>query len=92
MNTTIFRSIAAAATSAVVFSVAACGDEVAPPANDVSRGKVVQERSVPAPQRPSVNRMDFRDENGSAKPRGRKHEPAGSRTRDRMDFAENHGR
>lgn len=93
MNTTsiISRSISVVVATAAVFAVSACGDEAAP-AKDVSRGKVVQERTVSTPERTTRNRMDFGDESGTADPRTPVHEPAGSGTRNRMDFGEYHGR
>ena len=87
-TTTIRRRIAACAIAAIVVpAFTACGDEIAPPAQDISRNQVdKQDRSAPVPERTTGNRFEFGDEYGTAKVPERKARPAGSGTRSRMDF------
>lgn len=88
-NTTIRRRVAACAVAAVVFpAFAACGAEVVPPAQNIG-GDKVQKQDAPAPRAPkrtTGNRFDFGDEYGQARARKHTNEPAGSGTRNRMDF------
>jgi hypothetical protein len=89
-TTTIRRQIAACAIAAIVVpAFAACGEEIAPPTQDVGRNQVdKQDRQAPVPQRTTGNRFDFGDEYGTAKVPERKARPAGSGTRNRMDFGD----
>lgn len=87
-TTTIRRRIAACTIAAFAFpAFAACGSEISPPAQDISRDKIdQQERQAPMPKRTTGNRYSFDDEYGTAKIPERKAQPAGSGTRNRMDF------
>ena len=85
MNTTTFRKgIASAFAVAAVFAVTACGNEVAPPAQDI--GGTQADKPAPTQRNTSGSRMDFGDENGKAAQQSGDSEPAGSGTRNRMDF------
>lgn len=85
--TTIHRRIASCAIVAVAFSgFAACGSEVSPPAQNISDQSEKQDSKAPSPRRTTGNRFDFGDEYGTAKVPARKARPAGSGTRNRMDF------
>lgn len=85
-SNTIRRRIAVGVFTAIVFSTfAACGTEVAP-TQDISGTKVHKSDAPPVPARTSVNRRIFDDEFGQAKAREHKASPAGSGTRNRMDF------
>ena len=87
---TVRRRFAACVAAAVVFPVfAACGADVEAPAQDISRQKVEKKDAVPAPKRTTGNRYDFRDEYGKGEVAARKARPAGSGTRNRMDFGDN---
>ena len=89
MNTTatIHRRIASGVVVAIACSAfAACGTEIEPPSQDIGDQVKKQDRTVPTPKRTSGNRYDFNDEYGTAKVRPRKTQPAGSGTRNRMDF------
>ena len=89
-NASIRRRVAAAAVAAIVVpTFAACGDEVSPPAQDIGGASTEKKESAPrAPKRTTGNRYDFGDEYGKARPRTEAHEPAGSGTRNRMDFGD----
>ncbi len=89
MNTTatIHRRIASGVVVAFAFSAfAACGTEIAPPAQNI--GEQVEKKDSTHRRRSARpgNRFDFGDEYGTAKVRERKARPAGSGTRNRMDF------
>ena len=86
-TTTIRRRIAAITIAAIAFpAFAACGTEIAPPAQDINRTKVEKHDGPGMPERTTGNRFQFDDEYGKAKIRERKTQPAGSGTRNRMDF------
>jgi hypothetical protein len=89
MNTNSTRcriaAIAIAAITAPAF--AACGAEISAPAQEIGRNQDRDShRAVPAPERTTGNRWDFDDEYGKAKVPARKSQPAGSGTRNRMNF------
>ena len=57
--------------------------------HNVGRNQVdKQDRQAPVPQRTTGNRFGFGDEYGTAKVPERKARPAGSGTRNRMDFGD----
>lgn len=87
-TTSMRRSIAACAIAAIAFpAFAACGTDVSPPAQNVGRNQTdTQDHDGPMPKRTTGNRFDFGDEYGRAEVRERKARPAGSGTRNRMDF------
>ncbi len=86
-TTTIRRQIAACAIAAIVVpGFAACGEDITPPAQDIGSKIDKQDRQAPVPQRTTGNRFDFGDEYGTAKVPERKARPAGSGTRNRMEF------
>lgn len=87
-NITIRRRIATFAVAAIVIpAFGACGTEISAPAQDIAGSKVQkQDRTVPMPTRTTHNRYSFKDEYGTAKVQERKAQPAGSGTRNRMDF------
>ena len=85
-TTTIHRRIASGVVTVIACSAfAACGTEIEPPAQDIS-GDRAEKNKAPAPDHKSGNRYDFGDEYGTPKIRERKARPAGSGTRNRMDF------
>jgi hypothetical protein len=89
ITTTVRRRIAFCTIAAIAFpAFAACGTEIAPPAQDVGRSKVEKHDGPAMPKRTTVNRYTFDDEYGTAKPREHKTQPAGSGTRNRMDFGD----
>jgi len=86
-TTTIRRRIAAITIAAIAFpAFAACGTEIAPPAQDIGGSKVQKQDAPAMPPRTTGNRFQFDDEYGAAKVREHKTQPAGSGTRNRMDF------
>lgn len=89
-NATIRRRIAAIGVAAMVFpTFAACSAEVSPPQQNIGQHRAEKkDHSAPVPPRTSTNRYDFRDEYGKAKPREKKASPAGSGTRNRLDFGD----
>lgn len=91
---TIRRRIAAIGVAAIVFpTFAACSNEISPPRQNIGQDRAEKkDRVAPVPERTSPNRFDFGDEYGKAKLRERKALPAGSGTRNRLDFGEDTGR
>ena len=86
-TTTIRRRIAAITIAAIAFpAFAACGTEIAPPAQDIGGSKVEKQDGPGMPERTTGNRFQFDDEYGTAKRREHKTQPAGSGTRNRLDF------
>ncbi|HYH72686.1 MAG TPA: hypothetical protein VD764_05675 [Nocardioides sp.] len=86
-TTTIRRRIAFCTIAAITFpAFAACGAEIAPPAQDISRAKIDKQDQPTMPKRTTGNRFEFGDEYGTAEAQQRKTRPAGSGTRNRMDF------
>lgn len=86
-RSTIRTGIAAMAATGAIFSMAACGTEIQPPAQDIGSHQK-QEEAPDQPARTSIPRGSFGDEYGQAKGR-KQHEqstPAGSGTRNRMNF------
>ena len=96
MNTssTVRRRIAAIGVAAIFLpTFAACSAEVSPPQQNIGQdGAEKKDRTAPVPRRTSVNRFDFGDEYGKATPRKKKASPAGSGTRNRLDFGDDNGR
>ncbi len=85
--TTIRRRIAFCTIAAfVVPAFAACGTEIAPPAQDIGRTKVEKQDKPATPPRTTGNRYRFGDEYGTAKVPERKIRRVGGGTRNRMDF------
>ena len=87
IDTTMRRGVVAVVTTAAFFAVAACGTEVAPPAQDI--GSVAKKKSQaprPAPVRTSEVRMDFGDDNGTATPRAPRAKDYWKGSGNRMDF------
>ena len=81
------RIAAAAAVVIVVPAFASCSADVAPPAQNIGGNKVQKsERPVPQPRRTTGNRLSFGDEFGTGHVKPRKPLPAGSGTRNRMQF------
>lgn len=86
-TTTIRRRIAFCTIAAFVApAFAACGTEISPPAQDISRAKVEKKDAPATPPRTTGNRFRFDDEYGTAKVPAHEPRPAGSGTRNRMDF------
>ncbi|MEP6855931.1 MAG: hypothetical protein ABJA33_10715 [Pedococcus sp.] len=89
MNTTTIRRciVAGVVVGISIPGFAACGAEIAPPAQDISRVTPdKQHHSVPMPTRTTGNRSTFGDEYGTAKVKARKAQPLGGGTRNRMNF------
>ena len=87
MNTTTTRRrIAFFTIAAIAPAFAACGTEIAPPAQDIGGSKIEKQDGPGMPERTTGNRYQFDDEYGTAKIREHKTQPAGSGTRNRMDF------
>lgn len=88
-STTIHRRIAAGAVAAIACSAfAACGAEIAPPAQDITKQVEKRDTTAPDARYKTGNRSDFGDEYGKAEIHERKASPAGSGTRNRMDFGD----
>jgi hypothetical protein len=86
-TTTIRRRFAAIAIAAIAFpAFAACGTEISPPAQDIGGSRIEKQDAPSQPERTTGNRYRFDDEYGTPKIRERKAQPAGSGTRNRMDF------
>jgi len=80
------RRVAACAAAALVLpALAACGADLDPPAQNISRHKV--DKSATVPDHRSGNRKDFGDEYG--KRAAPKSEPTPKRNLNRMDFQDN---
>lgn len=85
-STTIRRAIATTAAAAAMFSMAACGSEIQAPTNDIGRHQRETDKAPAQAPRTSIPRGDFGDEYGQARARKHHTTPAGSGTRNRMDF------
>ena len=87
-STTAVRRAFAAAAVVIGFSgLTACGTEIAPPSQDIGTVVEKQQKAPVQPRRTTGNRMHFGDDLGDAKTRApRQATPAGSGTRNRMDF------
>ena len=84
------RLVACAAAALVLPGLAACGTEIDPPAQDLSRGKIEKTLgTVPVPARTSGNRLDFGDEYGKATAKKRSEERTGTGSLNRLDFRDN---
>ena len=92
MNTNthfVRRRVAACAAAAIVLpGFAACGADIDPPAQDISREKVEKKDTVPVPKHTSGNRLDFGDEYGKRSVKERKADPDPGGL-NRMDFQDN---
>lgn len=88
MNTTatMRRAIVAAAIITAFSGVTACGANVSPPSQDINKIVNEQQKAPAQPLRTTGNRLQFGDDLGNAKPRAHKNSPAGSGTRNRLDF------
>lgn len=82
------RRVAACGLAVLVLPViSACGTDIDPPAQDISREKVQKtDDAVPVPARTSGNRLDFRDEYGTREVTPRRTRPADDRSLNRLDF------
>ena len=92
-NTHSGRIIVSGIVVGIVFPFAtACGTEVPAPAQDISHSST-DKKAEHKPQAPRTerNRAGFDDEYGQAEQRKNVRRPAGSGTRNRMDFGEDHG-
>ena len=80
------RRVAACAAAALVLpALAACGADLDPPAQNISRHKV--DKSAPVPDHASGNRNKFGDEYGErATPKAK---PTPERNLNRLDFRDN---
>ena len=86
-TTTIRRRIAFCTIAAFAFpAFAACGTEIAPPAQDIGGSQQKHGKAPAQPARTSIPRGGFGDEYGQAKARKQQSTPAGSGTRNRIDF------
>lgn len=85
------RRIAACAVAAVVLpGFAACGADLDPPAQDISRDKVEKKTDkATVPGHTSGNRYEFDDEYGKRAVKKDKAEPPEERSLARLDFRDN---
>jgi hypothetical protein len=84
------RRLAACAVAAVVLpAFAACGADIDPPAQDISRNKVEKTDTAVVPKHDSGNRLDFGDEYGKRPAEDRKADPPEERNLNRLDFGDN---
>lgn len=88
-NRTIRRGFASAVAISALLAMTSCSSEVAPPSQDIN--KVVNKGKAPhQPTRTGGPRGTFGDEYGNPKKLEKKTNPAGSGTRNRLDFRD-HG-
>ena len=87
----IRRRLAACAAAAVVLpGLAACGADLDPPAQDISREKVEKKTDTATePKHDSGNRLDFGDEYGKRPAEDRKTDQPEERNLNRLDFRDN---
>ena len=88
-NRTIRRGFASAVAISAFVALSACSAEVDPPSQNINK---VVEKDKKAPNQPTRTggpRLKFKDDLGTAKPLKKKTNPAGSGTRNRMDFGDN---
>lgn len=85
-TTTIRRGFASAVAATTFLALAACGTEVSPPSQDIGKNVSKEQKAPVQPSRTGGPRLDFGDDLGTADPRARKNAPAGSGTRNRLDF------
>jgi hypothetical protein len=85
-STTTRRAVATIAAAAVMFSAAACGTEIQAPTNDIGRHQRETDKAPSQAPRTTIQRGSFGDEYGQARARKHHSTPAGSGTRNRMDF------
>ena len=86
-TTTIRRRIAFCTIAAIAFpAFTACGTEIAPPAQDIGGSKAQKQDAPSQPERTTGNRYRFDDEYGTPTIREHRAQPAGSGTRNRLDF------
>ncbi|WP_299925400.1 hypothetical protein [uncultured Nocardioides sp.] len=84
------RRLAAWAAVAVVLpALAACGADIDPPAQDISRNKAEKTDTVTVPDHTTGNRLDFGDEYGKAPAKDRRTDPPDERNLNRLDFRDN---
>ena len=82
------RRIAAGAVAALVLpAFAACGADVDPPAQNISRHKT--DKTTTVPDHASGNRKDFGDEYGTKPAPTSTPSPDGGRSLNRMNFRDN---
>ena len=84
ITATTRSAIVAVAIITAFSGVTACGADVSPPSQDIN--KVVKKQAPAQPQRTTGNRLKFGDDLGNAETRAHKSSPAGSGTRNRLDF------
>lgn len=84
----IRRRLAACAAAVVVLpALAACGADLDPPAQDISREKVEKKTdTATGPKHDSGNRLDFGDEYGKRPAEDRTTDPPEGRNLNRLDF------
>jgi hypothetical protein len=85
------RRLAACAVAAVVLpGLAACGADLDPPAQDISRDKVEKKTDkATVPDHTSGNRYQFDDEYGKRAVKKHQAEPPEERSLNRLDFRDN---
>ena len=83
--------LAACAVAAVVLpGLAACGADLDPPAQDISRDKVEKKTDkAPVPDHTSGNRYQFDDEYGKRAAKKHQADPPEERNLARLDFQDN---
>jgi len=87
-NRTIRRAFASAVAISALLAMTSCSSEVTPPSQDL--GKVVDKGKAPRqPTRTEGPRGNFGDEYGNPKKLEKRTNPAGSGTRNRLDFGDN---
>ena len=92
MNTTTHRrrTIACAIAAAIISpAFAACGSEISPPAQDISRDEADRkDTTAPMPKRTTGNRIDFDDDYGKATISPRPNRDTWRGSGNRMDFGD----
>jgi hypothetical protein len=84
------RRLAACVVAAVVLpALAACGADLDPPAQDLSRTKVEKTDTAVVPKHDSGNRLDFDDEYGKRPAQDRKADAPEEANLNRLDFRDN---
>lgn len=88
-NRTIRRGFASAVAISALLAMTSCSNEVSPPSQDINK---VVKKDTKAPRQPTRTegpRGSFGDEYGNPKKLEKKSNPAGSGTRNRLNFGDN---
>jgi hypothetical protein len=87
-NHTIRRAFASVVAISAFLAMTSCSSEVSPPSQDINK-VVKKDTKAPAqPKRTGSARLSFGDDLGTAKHLKKKTNPAGSGTRNRLNFGD----